>query len=128
SATGTGPYRIEFSDLPPGYFSGPQGSGSGSTVQFVPDGNSSGVNLGINHPEDFTPIDTDSIPLFGSMWIGGGASNEPGRATQASTLRFTRGMAIQQDYDGGYDAMPHPRGTTIATVAQTGGTGGAAYD
>src|SRR4051812_7778594 len=29
SATGTGPYRIEFTALPTGYFTGPQGSNSG---------------------------------------------------------------------------------------------------
>jgi protocatechuate 3,4-dioxygenase beta subunit len=128
NTSGTGPYRIEFSNLPTGYFSGPQGAGSGSTVQFAPEGGASGINLGINHPEDFTPTDIDSIPLVASMWIGGGPSNDPGRSNQGSTLRFTRDMAIEHDYDGGYAPMPHARGTSIATVIQTGGTGSSAYD
>lgn len=68
SATGTGPYRVEFTTLPAGYFPSFHSSHSGSnttapnsaattagtTVQFVPDGNSSNVNLAINAPEDYS--------------------------------------------------------------------------
>src|ERR1700755_753401 len=56
SATGTGPYRIEFTSIPAGYspsarstdsVNGGTASKSGTTVQFVPDGASTNVNLGL---------------------------------------------------------------------------------
>jgi uncharacterized repeat protein (TIGR01451 family)/gliding motility-associated-like protein len=49
---GTGPFRIQFSNFPSGYFSGPNGSLSKTTVQFL--GANGGVSsLGINYPEDY---------------------------------------------------------------------------
>lgn len=51
---GTGPYRIEFTDLPEGYFPSMQAHSSLSTVRFVEDGASSNIDLGINHPEDYS--------------------------------------------------------------------------
>jgi uncharacterized repeat protein (TIGR01451 family) len=53
SATGTGPYRIEFTDFLATDQPGPYGTSSGTTVQFVPDGNSSGVNVGLNYPRHY---------------------------------------------------------------------------
>src|SRR5436309_1431704 len=47
NAAGTGPYRIQFTSLPAGFFSGPRGPDSGTTVQFVPDGSSSNISLGL---------------------------------------------------------------------------------
>jgi hypothetical protein len=65
SITGTGPYRIEFTNLPAGFFpsaapmdsdliatSGTSGNGA-STVQFVPDATYQGINLAINRPSDY---------------------------------------------------------------------------
>lgn len=54
SAGGTGPYRIEFTNLPDGYFPSMQANSSLSTVRFVNDGATSNVDLGINHPEDYS--------------------------------------------------------------------------
>jgi protocatechuate 3,4-dioxygenase beta subunit len=53
NATGTGPYRVEFTNLPAGYTSGPRGTTSGTSVQFVPDGNSSNINFGVFIPDEF---------------------------------------------------------------------------
>ena len=62
SATGTGPYRIEFTNLPANFkpsargtdsVSGGTATDSGSTVQFVPDGATSNVNLALNRPEEY---------------------------------------------------------------------------
>ena len=47
AATGTGPYRIEFTGLPSGYFPSQIGTNNASTIRFVPNGNSSGIDLGI---------------------------------------------------------------------------------
>lgn len=65
SATGTGPYRVEFtipsslSYFQPGARStdsvnGGTSSNSGSTVQFVPDGSTSNVNLALIDPSDYS--------------------------------------------------------------------------
>lgn len=53
AATGTGPYRIEFTSLPSGYFPSPSGTNNASTVRFVPNGNSSGIDLGILKPSQY---------------------------------------------------------------------------
>ncbi len=70
SATGTGPYRIEFTTLPSGYFpsarstdsvSGGISSNSGSTIQFVNNGNTSNVNLGLSRPTDYSQNDLQVV-------------------------------------------------------------------
>ena len=56
SITGlSGSVRVEFSTLPAGYVSGPDGSSSGTSVQFVDLNSTVGcdVNFGVNHPDDF---------------------------------------------------------------------------
>ncbi len=63
SATGTGRYRLEFTNLPAGYFpsarstdsvNGGTTTNAGTSVQFVPDGSTSNVNLAINYPDDYS--------------------------------------------------------------------------
>ena len=61
--TGTGPYRIEFTNLPANYQPSARSTNSvngssdaassGSTVQFVADGGASNVNVAINASEDY---------------------------------------------------------------------------
>lgn len=59
---GSGPYRVEFTSLPTGYFpsarstdsvNGGTATNAGSTVQFVSAG-ATNVNLAINHPRDYS--------------------------------------------------------------------------
>jgi hypothetical protein len=56
TGTTTGPYRIQFVNIPPGAVAGPvsnptAGAGvTGPTVQFVQDGGATGVNLGVVFP------------------------------------------------------------------------------
>ncbi|MCS6873404.1 MAG: hypothetical protein N2Z23_04690 [Pyrinomonadaceae bacterium] len=80
SATGVGPYRVEFKAIPIGYQPGPRsrssvGGGSssnaGSTVQFVPDGNTSNVNLALVRPEDYC----QDLPTLVTPRLLEGASN-----------------------------------------------------
>ncbi|QYO65405.1 SdrD B-like domain-containing protein [Leptolyngbya sp. 7M] len=60
---GSGPYRVEFTNLPAGYFpsarstdsvNGGTATNSGSTTQFVASAPTSNVNLAINHPMDYS--------------------------------------------------------------------------
>ncbi|MGD9562890.1 MAG: SdrD B-like domain-containing protein [Pyrinomonadaceae bacterium] len=62
AATGTGPYRVEFTTLPAGYFPsarsansvfGGTATDSGSSVQFVGDGGTVDANLALSRPEEF---------------------------------------------------------------------------
>ena len=58
TAGGTGPYRVEFTNLPAGIVNGPDGASAKTAVQFVPDGNSSNVNLSVVRPEDVNAFTT----------------------------------------------------------------------
>ena len=76
NAVGTGPYRVEFTNLPAGYrpsaFAG-GATGNGTTVQFVPDGNSSNVNLGILDAANFcqnNPSVVTSCFVYGDQLTG----------------------------------------------------------
>jgi uncharacterized repeat protein (TIGR01451 family) len=69
---GTGPYRLEFDNLPLGYEPGPQGVQNRSSVQFVPDGNSANVDLGIILPGEFCQEPPDLLSpcyLFGDQSV-----------------------------------------------------------
>ncbi len=73
SATGTGPYRIEFTTLPSGFSPSATGTNNASTVRIVPDGATANVDLGIIRNKDFTqpdplmvvPVYTNGDPLGG---------------------------------------------------------------
>ncbi|MGH9842240.1 MAG: SdrD B-like domain-containing protein, partial [Blastocatellia bacterium] len=75
TATGTGPYRIEFSNLPAGFQPGPHLtssviSGAGTSVQFVADGNTSNVNLSLVIPLEYcqsNPTLATSCYVFGNQ-------------------------------------------------------------
>lgn len=53
SASGTGPYRVEFTNLPAGYQPGAFGTNNGTTVRFVNDGATANVDLGIVEPAEY---------------------------------------------------------------------------
>jgi hypothetical protein len=62
AAGGSGPYRVEFTNLPGGYFpsahsadsvNGGAANQAGSAVQFTQDSNTKGVNLAVSYPGDY---------------------------------------------------------------------------
>jgi hypothetical protein len=70
AAAGTGPYRVEFTNIPAGYspsarstdsVSGGVATDAGSTVQFVANGTTSNVNLAVTRPEDFCQNNPDIV-------------------------------------------------------------------
>lgn len=87
TAAGTGPYRIEFTNLPTGFrpsarsadsVNGSAATDSGSTVQFVPDGTTGNVNLAINYPTEYTQDNPQVVAsLYKSGDQGTGATNFP---------------------------------------------------
>jgi hypothetical protein len=89
AATGTGPYRIEFTTLPAGYFPSPAGTNNASTVRFLPDGNSSGIDLGILKPSQYS----QSNPLVVTpCYING---NNTGADDVLVALNYDRSGAVQ---------------------------------
>ncbi len=73
TAGGTGPYRVEFTNLPAGFYDGAHGRNSGTTVQFVPDGNST-VDLALSRPPDYSQ---DNPTLIANCYVFGDQINGP---------------------------------------------------
>ncbi len=134
SATGTGPYRIEFTNLPSGYYpstrstdsvQGGSSTNSGSTVQFVDNANTSNVNLAINYPTDYSQNNPE---IVASMFEQGDAVTGPNSAASA-ILSFpysagstdTSGSATESLFD-----VPNVNPLDIAS-SQIGPTYGIAY-
>lgn len=73
AVAGTGPYRLEFTSLPAGFQPGPFGPNNGTTVRFVPDGNSTNIDLGLVLPSEYCQNDPDlatACYVFGDQLIG----------------------------------------------------------
>lgn len=82
SATGNGPYRIEFTNVPSGYFpsarstdsvTGGTTTNAGSTVQFINNVNTTDVNLALNRPREYSQNNPQvAIPAY---YAGSGVGN-----------------------------------------------------
>ncbi|MCI0745878.1 MAG: HYR domain-containing protein, partial [Verrucomicrobia subdivision 3 bacterium] len=120
TATGTGPYRIEFSNIPAGFQPGPHGAGVGSTVQFVPDGNSSNINLALVVPQEYCQ---NNPVLVTSCYVGG-------TQNVSSEVVVSFPYSAGTTRDGGpspfsdYDAPAHG---ILARANQAGTTWGLSY-
>jgi len=111
SASGTGPYRVEFTTLPSGYFPSAIGTNNASTVRLVANGTTANVDLGITQNKDFTQVDPLMVvPVYinGDPLAGGTA----GTARALAAFRYS-----------GTDSTIE----TLATASQIGATWGVAY-
>lgn len=126
TATGSGPYRIEFSNIPAGFQPGPHTAGatgvdgSGTTVQFVADGNSSNINLALVVPQEYCQ---NNPALVTSCYVGG-----PQNVDGPVIISFPYSAGTTRDGGAGpftdYDA---PMKGMLANANQTGPTWGLAY-
>ncbi len=107
--------RIEFSNFPSSYYSGPKGSSSGTSIQFVNGGGT--ANLGINYPSDYcgttdpklvTPCYTNGTPLN-----GGNSATEP--------------AIVSIPYTPSGDGTGTSENTKVAQASEVGATWGMAY-
>ncbi|MGQ0541715.1 MAG: SdrD B-like domain-containing protein [Blastocatellia bacterium] len=127
-ASGTGPYRVEFTALPTGYspsarstdsVSGGTTADAGSTIQFVPDGTTSNVNLAVNRGQDYC----EDNPTLCSQLFGVGDANQPEAVFTipytAGSTRTTGGLPVAD--------FISPGNTSLATTDQVGTTFGIAY-
>ena len=79
SATGTGPYRVEFT-VPAGYQPSGQGTDNGTTIQFVADGGGT-ANLGLTIPSEYcqnNPLECTSRYVNGDAAAGSLIGNTEG--------------------------------------------------
>ncbi len=128
SATGTGPYRIEFTNLPSGYkpsarsadsVQGGTTTNSGTTVQFVNDGSTPNVNLALDRPEEYCQNNPDlatSRYLFGDQISG---VNNAGSTLISFPYSAGSSDATAGAAEAAYD---NPASHTLALQAQTVGT------
>lgn len=128
SATGTGPYRVEFTSVPAGFspsarstdsVSGGSTTDAGSTVQFVADGNTANVNLGLVRPVDYC----QDNPTICSQLYGLFGANQPESIFTipyyAGSTRTTGGTPVTD--------FTAPVTTSLATTNQVGTTFGLAH-
>lgn len=128
NATGTGPYRIEFTGLPAGFFPSARSAASvngntvattGSTVHFVEDGNTSNVNLALNRPGDFC---SNNPEICSQLYGFGGATQPDALFTipyNGGSTRTTGGNPVTD--------FTSPGNTSLATTDDVGTTFGLAY-
>ncbi len=128
AAGGTGPYRVEFSNIPAGYYpsarstdsvAGGTASNAGSTVQFVADANTANVNLGLNRPGDHCQNNPDIC----AQLYGVGSPSTPNALFTvpfwAGSTRVTGGTPVAD--------FQSPGNTSLATSNDVGTTFGLAY-
>ncbi len=68
NATGSGPYRVEFTNLPAGYFPGTVGDNSRGNVRFIEGGSASNIDYGIVLPMAYCQ---DNPTLITACYVGG---------------------------------------------------------
>jgi SdrD B-like domain/Domain of unknown function DUF11 len=114
----TGPYRVEFTTLPPGYqptkFAA-GATGNGTTVQFVPDGDSPNINLGILDPANFC---ANNPTLVISCYVFGNQTSPPNNVLPV-LVDFPYSAGASGNGQNGYF---QPTDHTLMVPAQSIGT------
>ncbi|MEQ1922411.1 MAG: SdrD B-like domain-containing protein, partial [Pyrinomonadaceae bacterium] len=125
SATGTGPYRVEFTTLPSGFMpsaratdsvSGGTAADSGSTVQFVPNSNTANVNLALNRPEDFCQNNPSAVV---SRFVEGAQNGVYANNSVLWDFPYNSGTAYNDTTVANYD---NPSTHALSVAASTTGT------
>ncbi len=106
------PYRIEFTNLPAGFPDGPEGAGSGSSVQFVT-GSANNVNLGLLRASDYAQ---SSNPSLYSQIYHTGDPNLPGTITLGNGQTYTPSA---NPNDPALVSFSYSAGTTAADTTLT---------
>lgn len=122
SATGTGPYRVEFTNVPAYLKPGVFGTGAGTSVQFVADGNTPNVNLGLTDPNKFN---NEANPDTATTIFLNGQYNAAGINGITSLIRSPYG-ATGHDFTGTTPTAGF-EGVELAEVQETGAIYGMAW-
>jgi SdrD B-like domain/Carboxypeptidase regulatory-like domain len=125
AATGTGPYRLEFTTIPAGYYPSARSTNSvfggsttdaGSAVQFVSDGGTINVNLALSRPEEFCQ---NNPGLVLSRFASGAQNGVYGTNAVIRDFPYNSGTAYTDPTVGNYDS---PATGSMTTSASTVGT------
>jgi hypothetical protein len=115
NATGAGPYRVEFTNIPAGFKPGPAGPDSRSTVQFINDGVASNISLGLVIPSEYCQ---DNPTLVTGCYVGGSQNTSDPVVISfpysAGTDRKTGGAPFT-DFDSP-DHGPEARSNQVGTT------------
>ena len=111
---GTGPYRVEFTNIPAPYKPGPHGANNNTTVQFVPNGDSNNVDLGVNDPTEYC----QSLPFLATSCQANGNPLGGGTAGQHASV-----YAVPYNASG----SDHSQAITVAQGTDLGAVWGLAY-
>jgi hypothetical protein len=114
NAAGVGPYRIEFSGWPSHMRPAVQGGGNNTSVQFVPDGNSSNIDFALHNPAEYCQQDPD---LVTSCYTNGDPQGGGSTATRSAIVQVPFTPATTGPGENVY----------LATGQQVGATWGLAY-
>jgi hypothetical protein len=111
NATGVGPYRIEFSGWPSHMRPAAQGGGNNTSVQFVPDGNSSNIDFALHNPAEYcqenprvsvtclqpgTVVGNTNTTIYTFNYTDSGTTPPPQTQTTASQTGAVWGLAYQR--------------------------------
>lgn len=122
AATGTGPYRLEFTNVPAHLRPGVFGTGAGTSVQFIPDGNSSNINLALTDPGKFN---NEANPDTATTIFLNGQYNAAGINGSTSIMR-TPYNATGHDFTGVTPTAGF-EGVEVAEIQETGAIYGMAW-
>lgn len=125
NATGTGPYRLEYTTIPSGYFPSARSANSlfggsptdaGSSVQFVADGGTINVNFALSRPEEFCENNPE---LVVSRFAFGAQNGVYGTNAVLRDFPYNSGTVYTDPSQANYD---NPTTQTLTTSASTVGT------
>ncbi|MDH3493628.1 MAG: carboxypeptidase regulatory-like domain-containing protein, partial [Acidobacteriota bacterium] len=119
SATGTGPYRVEFSSLPAGYMPGTVGSNNSSAVRFIPDGNSTNIDFGIITIEDYCQNTPELVTTCFAGTVAGNSTD-----TVLVSFPYNSGTTSRTSSAGVVDPTSH---SLMVPQNQLGSVWGLAY-
>lgn len=133
AATGTGPYRVEFTGLPAGFspsarstdsVSGGTATNSGSSVHFLTVDTTSNVNLAVNYPADYSQNNPEVLATLYAAGAQGGVN-----AALPVLLSFPYGAGSTDTGTGATESFfDAPTGWPLTLSAdEVGTTGGLAY-
>ena len=120
NALGNGPYRIEFTNLPAGFFPGPVGDNSRSNVQFTAGASASNIDFGIAVPAEYCQ---DNPTLVTSCYVGG-----PQTSGNPVVVSFPYSAGSSRTSGGGpFNDFDAPAHGNLTTDRQVGSLWGVAY-
>lgn len=123
-----GPYRIEFTNFPTGYYPSETGTNNATTVRFAADGNSTGNDLGVIYPSDYCQI--NPLMVNNVYNVGPGASDTlvkfPYNYSEELDGRLNSVDATNWTTPPSRTSLLNPTG--VADVDSVGATFGLTYD